>query len=1682
MKNNKLFIFILSLMLIIAGIFISCESDAPDPGTVNQGLYPFFKIDDNGKLVIVSGAGIKNLVIPGTVQTSSGNKQVIFDGFVSADDKNALESVTVGAGVQGIGDGAFSGAGNLSNVTFEKGSSLESIGSGAFQGTGITGIDIPSSVTTIDNNAFADTPKLESVGLGANITTQGDASNIFGDNVKHVTIKGDGKGNETVGNMFSGKDKLESVTITEGVTTINSGAFQNDSSLSKVELPSTLTTIGDNAFTSISPEASITLPYATTNVANSAFDQATTLYRTLRFFQMKDSSVYRDATVKIQPAPVAIDSFLIEKAVEFKSVLAPQPNFALDAILDYSSSTIYASATEDGSLATTVNITDLFPQGAHSNDIILSWLDGNVKYNPVYGEDGTITGYTVSLNNPLTPADTKEVSILPTHKGKPVVSIGDNAFANTDVKVNFPASAEDYKITAIGDNAFKGNTSLTEDILAKLPLVTTVGEGAFSNTGLTEATIPGGLTEIPASVFEGSSNLSTLKPVNALDGVTSIGDKAFAGTALTGNPLEGNNSITTIGNGAFSGTDITEITLPKSVTEITGAFTGTSPDLKKVSVASDTTLTLDEFLSAFDKPSSVTELDIPLSFIDTDDEAKKLAEYFPNAVNIVAKQTAPATKEIGKLSPNFDKLTSITLPEGITSIPAGAFENLNIAGDFNIPSTVTEMGEGAFAGTDITSVNIPKDLKDDAIPPRAFENCGSLSKLNPDNALDGIISIGDKAFAGTGLTELTIPESVKDIGTGAFAGMNNLNKVVIDNNINLGGENPFNEFISAFDKPSSVTELTIPPSLWPDTDKEWIEFNEVFKNVETLIVPDQTGTSTDNVIGPLSNIDFNDLQKVDIGSGVILLPGTPGTANPPRIDEIEITTDTLGEGNNPFAGVEIGKVTINPGEGDKTIITTGTGNGIILDNAGDIVIGDGITVIQQGGLTGMGPDNKVHTITLPDSVTTVAAGAFDDEDIIIFNAKFTDYYNNSDYYVAPKNESNQPFTYTFNGSDIKETPTLVNNTQISGCDIPVRYGYTQSVNYTETMYIIQLIESRTIALDWAPMTYKLAFNPVDVNTRAVFNSPEVTVTFDPTDTEILTDIKNKNPNYGYDFNEIASVEGLVFGQNLETDLTPHVEGGKITLDVTRIAEKYTIKLMSNGSEFGEITVTFGGTFEELELKSPTRDGYTFKRWVNGETEYTSSTKVENPISTGFTLTAEWTPNTYTVNFNGNGSDGGTAMTSQRFTYDVAQNLTTNTYERTGYTFAGWSDKADGTGKDYADAVSVKNIATSGEITLYAQWSPIGYGVGFDSNGGTSGSMTGLILSYDGEITLPENTYKKTGHTFVGWNTKADGTGTSYGDKATVKNLTSTSGSLVTLYAQWKADTWTLNFEAKTGGFDTWSITVTYGEPFLSVDNIKDGINKKTDNVSGNETNFNLDVPVSFVANGKTVQFNNNDLTVDLGEDGEAFNIKVTRSVTITINNLPGFGGTLDDTSWQEQKVVEGNKVTEWKYTTSIDYNGTLTLPGYKYVTTAFTGSNSSELNTRFPVEWYKFNGYKDTSNKTTYESGKSLSNIQDDVTLSIDGSYIVHFNDETGNKIKEDLLIDYGTSANAGLPDLREKYTSYHWRFKPAYRAATEVTYGYTKKDDGTLEKTAEIVAVPGTFYLVINAGWAQNPPSKPNA
>lgn len=214
------------------------------------------------------------------------------------------------------------------------------------------------------------------------------------------------------------------------------------------------------------------------------------------------------------------------------------------------------------------------------------------------------------------------------------------------------------------------------------------------------------------------------------------------------------------------------------------------------------------------------------------------------------------------------------------------------------------------------------------------------------------------------------------------------------------------------------------------------------------------------------------------------------------------------------------------------------------------------------------------------------------------------------------------------------------------------------------------------------------------------------------------------------------------------------------------------------------------TTAAINLPEPTRDGYTFQGWY---TELSAGSKVNNTYvpDRSITLYARWTANTYTVKYNGNGSTGGSTSDSSH-TYDTSKKLTANGFTKTGYTFVGWSTTSSGS-VAYTNQESVKNLATSGTVNLYAKWTPITYTIKYHLNDGNTDKSTTTTVQYDEAniVIIASRDVHKDKYDFKGWTTNQDGSSDGYdwtGWSGTWKRISGTYGIVndtLNLYAIWE---------------------------------------------------------------------------------------------------------------------------------------------------------------------------------------------------------------------------------------------------------------------------------------------------------
>ena len=227
-------------------------------------------------------------------------------------------------------------------------------------------------------------------------------------------------------------------------------------------------------------------------------------------------------------------------------------------------------------------------------------------------------------------------------------------------------------------------------------------------------------------------------------------------------------------------------------------------------------------------------------------------------------------------------------------------------------------------------------------------------------------------------------------------------------------------------------------------------------------------------------------------------------------------------------------------------------------------------------------------------------------------------------------------------------------------------------------------------------------------------------------------------------------EGKYFaGWGLQRDATALYEPGQRvnneSLEVKNSGD--TITLYAIYKDIGTVTVEFAGndatrgsvsvrqgSFSErngtlsgntVKSEATAKPGYHFTGWTCETSGHTTSTETlcevtanqvqtlfkEHPDQRVFRFTAQFEPNSFTVQYNANGGEG--TMENQTFQYAGAGDayLNPNAFVRPGYRFLGWSEKADGTGTSYADQAKLQGVThyqgneiiNNATITLYAQW-------------------------------------------------------------------------------------------------------------------------------------------------------------------------------------------------------------------------------------------------------------------------------------------------------------------------------------------------------------------------------------------
>lgn len=324
-----------------------------------------------------------------------------------------------------------------------------------------------------------------------------------------------------------------------------------------------------------------------------------------------------------------------------------------------------------------------------------------------------------------------------------------------------------------------------------------------------------------------------------LAGATKIGDYAFQDcSSLTSIIIP--SGVTSLGNnGFFSCSGLTSINIPSSVIDIGSQCFANCTNLKTIHIDSlESYLRININSNWAASPTCNGGLlylnNEPLYEIIIPDTIIKINSYIFYKNQMTSVIIPESVTSIGDYAFRYcTSLTSVTIPDSVTVIGSQAFRNCSKLTSINIPNSVTRIGEYVFSScTSLTSITIPDNVK--AIYGYAFYWC-------------------------TGLINIVIPDSVTSIGSNAFSNCTSLTSVIIGNGITSIESQAFNYC-------SSLTEMTIlaetPPTL--------SNINAISSATTTIYVPAGTKTAYETATNwsALTTRGTNPVTYVELPSAI----------------------------------------------------------------------------------------------------------------------------------------------------------------------------------------------------------------------------------------------------------------------------------------------------------------------------------------------------------------------------------------------------------------------------------------------------------------------------------------------------------------------------------------------------------------------------------------------------------------------------------------------------------------------------------------------------------------------------------------------------------------------------------------------------------------------------------------------
>lgn len=772
----------------------------------------------------------------------------------------------------------------------------------------------------------------------------------------------------------------------------------------------------------------------------------------------------------------------------------------------------------------------------------------------------------------------------------------------------------------------------------------------------------------------------------------------------------------------------------------------------------------------------------------------------------------------------------------VVAIAANAFSDHSEIEELVLPASIERIGANAFADcVNLKSVTFVADTSVRAIVPQtalreigdgAFSGCVNLETLDLPY---GVEHIGARAFADTELTEFTVPNTVNYIGGSAFDGCDGLQMIIVGDREEIpadwaenwkDGCNAAVEFRLrvVFDYNGATAGDTVA--------EQYVLFGGEFN----FPVPERKGYAFDGWFRGdtrLTDGRGNSMAEWQFEEG-----GEVTAQWAPNVNKV-IFNANGGSGDMPEQEIATDETAALSG---NTFTRKGyTFAGWAENATGSVVYADGAEytmgaessyelfavwtanrneiVFNGNGATGgsmesqfMATDSSAaltENIFVKTGYKFVGWAESEDGDAVYTDgtnyamgaeAQYTLYavWETVDYTIKYNLNNgiaeNNPPVYTIESEDIVlQAPTRAGyrftgwvGTELSEptLSVTIKMGSTGNREYTAT---------------WEANTNRVLFH-------ANGGKGEMSAQSIKTD-ETVPLSSNLFTREGYTFvgwaeeqsGEVKYSDGANYTMGEESEYTLYA--------VWRTVE-YTISYILNGGSVSGNPGSYTIESDTFRLENPTRAGYTFAGWTGtGLEEPTLAVTVLQGSTGNREYTATWEANINKIVFHANGGDGD--MPAQEMATDESFVLSLNTFTRAGYTFIGWATSENGQAV-YADGGSYK-MGAAAEYYLYAVWSPNLNELRFDGNGADTGAMAPLSV-YTGESELlPENTFERIGHTFVGWATEPGG-GVIYEDEA---EYTMGAAASYTLYAVWQINQYTITIESN-GGTEIAPITQDYG--------------------------------------------------------------------------------------------------------------------------------------------------------------------------------------------------------------------------------------------------------------------------------